>query len=145
MGGGMGGMGGGMGGMGGGMGGGNMGGGMTGMGGGMGMGMEGMGGGMGGSVDPGAEMVMHVMEDMPEFVTQDPRGFVLRSAVPASMATVLQKKAVQVMGSTSTKISFQGDPNSAARIMSIQGPIFNICAAYMLMMRRYLEVERDGA
>lgn len=109
-------------------------------------GMGGCAGGMGGcgAPDDGYQMVMHVMEDMPDFVTQDPRGFVMRSAVPASMATVLQKKAIQVMSSTNTKITFSGDPNTAARIMSIQGPIFNTCAAYMLMMRRYIEIEREG-
>ena len=32
----------------------------------------------------GADVVMRVMEEMPSFVAQDPRGFVLRSAVPSS-------------------------------------------------------------
>lgn len=34
----------------------------------------------------GADLVMRVMEEMPSFVAQDPRGFVLRSAVPSSHA-----------------------------------------------------------
>lgn len=91
----------------------------------------------------GKELVTHVMDDMPSYVTQDPRGFVLRSAVPGRMASALQKKAVQVMGSSGTKIAFHGEASAAARMMSIEGPLFNVCAAYMLMMRRYLEVERE--
>merc|ERR1719433_2221284 len=48
----------------------------------------------------GKELVTQVMDDMPSYVTQDPRGFVLRSAVPNRMVGSLQKLAVQVMGST---------------------------------------------
>merc|ERR1719401_2623911 len=140
------------------------------MGGGTGGGMgSGMGGGMGGSMAGGMcrgmgggwsdgdygmggkdkymlgkEMVMHVMDDMPSWMTQDPRGFILRSAVPGQMAGILQRKAVQVMGSTGTKIGFHGDAAAAARMMSVEGPLFNVCAAYMLMMRRYLEVESEA-
>eukprot|EP00913_Durusdinium_trenchii_P006733 g6329.t1 len=89
-------------------------------------------------------------EEMPSFVSRDPRGFILRSAVPLRMAEALQQKAVQVMGSTFTKISFSGDVSSNARIMSVQesggtprvgyidlGSLFNICAGFMLMMRHY--------
>merc|ERR1712113_547300 len=90
----------------------------------------------------GKELVMQVMDDMPSYVTQDPRGFILRSAIPNRLTASLQKLAVQVMGSTNTKISFQGEASAAARMMSVEGPLFNVCAAYMLMMRRYLEVER---
>merc|ERR1712183_84317 len=89
----------------------------------------------------GKELVMQVMDDMPSYVTQDPRGFVLRSALPNRMVGTLQKLAVQVMGTTGTKISFQGEASATVRMMSVEGPLFNVSAAYMLMMRRYLEVE----
>lgn len=91
----------------------------------------------------GANLVIQAMEEMPAFVSEDPRGFILRSAVPTRMAEALQHKAMQVTGSTNTKISFSGDPTSNARVMSVQGALFNICAGFMLMMRHYLEIERE--
>mmetsp|Transcript_98471 Transcript_98471/g.306351 ORF Transcript_98471/g.306351 Transcript_98471/m.306351 type:complete len:159 (-) Transcript_98471:66-542(-) len=91
----------------------------------------------------GKELVTQVMDDMPSYVTQDPRGFVLRSAVPSRMVGALQKRALQVMNSTGTKVSFHGEATATARMMSIEGPLLNVCASYMLMMRRYLEVERE--
>merc|ERR1719221_1379685 len=118
-----------------------------------GMGMPGMdnpapnsgGGPVGGCDNPvpnGKQVVSQIMEEMPNFVMQDPRGFVLRSAVPASMASALQWKAAGVMQMTGTKITFHGEAGVSARMMSIEGPLFNICGSYMLMMRRYLEAER---
>mmetsp|Transcript_114874 Transcript_114874/g.366455 ORF Transcript_114874/g.366455 Transcript_114874/m.366455 type:complete len:202 (+) Transcript_114874:1-606(+) len=92
----------------------------------------------------GKDLVTSVMDDMPSYVTQDPRGFVLRSALPSHMAGNLQQKAAQVMDTAGTKITIQGDSGSSARIMSIEGPLFNVCASYMLMMRRYLEAERGA-
>lgn len=91
----------------------------------------------------GANLVIQAMEEMPAFVSEDPRGFILRSAVPTRMAEALQHKAMQVTGSTNTKISFSGDSTSNARVMSVQGALFNICAGFMLMMRHYLEIERE--
>jgi len=91
----------------------------------------------------GSELVTKVMEEMPSFVTQDPRGFVLRSAVPGPLATPLLSRAKPVMKSTNTKIQIPGDSNASVRMMSIEGPLFNVCAAYMIMMRRYIEVERE--
>jgi len=116
-----------------------------GMGNGMGHGMmfSGMGAGGKDNFSMGRELVMNVMDDMPPFVSQDPRGFVLRSAVPTQMVGLLQKRAMQVMGFTGTKISFNGEAGATARIMSVEGQLFNVCASYMLMMRRYLEVESE--
>mmetsp|Transcript_28832 Transcript_28832/g.76214 ORF Transcript_28832/g.76214 Transcript_28832/m.76214 type:complete len:127 (-) Transcript_28832:138-518(-) len=112
-----------------------------------GMGGCGMNGGMGYDEEGkvfGREMVMRVMEEMPSFIVQDPRGFVLRSAVPGQMAMPLQKRAMQVMHNTGTKIGFTGDMNSQTKMMAVEGPMFNVCAAYMLMMRCYLELERES-
>lgn len=101
-------------------------------------------GGCGGlAMRTGANLVIQAMEEMPAFVSEDPRGFILRSAVPTRMAEALQHKAMQVTGSTNTKISFSGDSTSNARVMSVQGALFNICAGFMLMMRHYLEIERE--
>mmetsp|Transcript_1664 Transcript_1664/g.1885 ORF Transcript_1664/g.1885 Transcript_1664/m.1885 type:complete len:156 (-) Transcript_1664:3-470(-) len=91
----------------------------------------------------GKELVTTVMDDMPSYVTQDPRGFVLRSAVPSRMAGGMQRKSIQVMDKTRTTITFHSESNSSTRMMSIEGPLLNVCASYMLMMRRYLEVERE--
>mmetsp|Transcript_143632 Transcript_143632/g.400323 ORF Transcript_143632/g.400323 Transcript_143632/m.400323 type:complete len:160 (+) Transcript_143632:2-481(+) len=91
----------------------------------------------------GRELVTRVMDEMPSYVTQDPRGFVLRSAVPGRMVSGMQKRSAFVMESTGTKVTFHGDPSSSTRMMSVEGPLFNVCASYMLMMRRYLEVERE--
>jgi len=102
---------------------------------------RGSGGGDADDGGTGADLMKQVMDDMPDFVVRDPRGFVLRSAVPSRMSAPLQRKAGGVMLSTGTKIAFHGDLNAPARVMSIEGPLYNVCASYMLMMRRYIEVE----
>merc|ERR1740116_122960 len=95
----------------------------------------------------GEELVSTVMKEMPSYVTQDQRGFVLHSAVPARLVDHLVGSggavARQVMSTSGTQIAVKGGANPQSRIMSIEGQLFNICAAYMLMMRRYIEVERE--
>merc|ERR1719188_1124073 len=87
------------------------------------------------------------MREMPTYVTQDQRGFVLHSAVPTRIVDHLMgnggSAARQVMSTSGTQIAVKAGANPASRIMSIEGQLFNICAAYMLMMRRYIEVERE--
>ena len=40
----------------------------------------------------GANLVIQAMEEMPAFVSKDPRGFILRSAVPTRHALRMQGK-----------------------------------------------------
>eukprot|EP00930_Biecheleria_cincta_P027776 TRINITY_DN1943_c0_g2_i1.p1 TRINITY_DN1943_c0_g2~~TRINITY_DN1943_c0_g2_i1.p1 ORF type:complete len:491 (+),score=94.49 TRINITY_DN1943_c0_g2_i1:188-1660(+) len=103
-----------------------------------------MGGGKS-STDPGASMVRRIVEEMPPFATADPRGFMIRSGVPGEMAEILQSKAYQVMEMTGCNITFADKPNSKVRIMTLQGPLFSITGAYMLMMRSYLEIEKAAS
>lgn len=97
----------------------------------------------GGKSDPSELMLKQIVDDMPSFVTGDPRGFMIRSGVPAEMAEILQSKAYQVMEMTGCNITFADKPNSKVRIMTLQGPLFSITGAYMLMMRSFIEVERS--
>jgi len=112
---------------------------------GMQMGGCGMMGGGKSSTDPGAAMLRRIVEEMPPFATADPRGFMIRSGVPGEMAEILQNKAYQVMEMTGCNITFADKPNSKVRIMTLQGPLFSIASAYMLMMRCYLETEKGAS
>eukprot|EP00931_Biecheleriopsis_adriatica_P023723 TRINITY_DN1491_c0_g1_i1.p2 TRINITY_DN1491_c0_g1~~TRINITY_DN1491_c0_g1_i1.p2 ORF type:complete len:170 (+),score=48.08 TRINITY_DN1491_c0_g1_i1:62-511(+) len=140
------------------MGGGNMPGGNMGgcnMGGGMASGMSGMDGGMAGqggmggggnmgNMSNGGDLVMQVLQEMPDMVSGDPRGVALRSAVPSEMVEQLQARAANIQRSTNTTISFKGDPSARVRSMEIQGPLNNTCAAFMLMIRCFIEIESGG-
>merc|ERR1719433_1800873 len=115
-----------------------------------GMGMMGMLGGeagtMGDESSSGAtsELVVQAVKDLPPGVAADPRGFLLRCAVPGPFAGSLLNKGGSVQEMTNTKITIPGKPEETTRVMSIEGPLLNVCAAYMLMMVRYIEVETES-
>lgn len=154
---------------------GNMGGmamGMDGMGGmGMGMGNVGMGnmgmmGGMGGMSPDGAmgnssasngalgdtsfEILQSALKMIPAQVSEDPRGFSLRCAVPTRLVQGLLgqdgRVADEVRTQTGARIEIPtnaSDPDN--RAMSITGPLFSTVAAYIYMMKQYLEIEASAA
>jgi len=130
-----------------------MGGGMGGMGcGGMGgMGCGGMGGvpGMGMGAAGGAngmEILQQVLQMIPDRVAQDMRGFSLRCAIHDSHANALQgtggvhKMEVEQITGTSVQVSTQAS-NSGHRALSVTGPLFGAVAAYIRLMKRYMDVE----
>mmetsp|Transcript_56116 Transcript_56116/g.158149 ORF Transcript_56116/g.158149 Transcript_56116/m.158149 type:complete len:105 (+) Transcript_56116:339-653(+) len=94
-------------------------------------------------------MMMHVAQGLPSYVVDDSRGFALSCVVPNRLVGGLIGRGgngtKDVQNTTTTKISIReipGDPDN--RSLNIAGPLSNTCAAYMLMMKRYLEAESQG-
>merc|ERR1740121_303031 len=85
---------------------------------------------------PGAELVAQAVQTLPPYVADDPRGFLLGRGGCVTG---------EVQALTGTRVSIPGGPNDVTRTMSIEGPLLNCCAAYVLMMRRYVEVEAEMA
>eukprot|EP00442_Polarella_glacialis_P011271 CAMPEP_0115166958 /NCGR_PEP_ID=MMETSP0227-20121206/74395_1 /TAXON_ID=89957 /ORGANISM="Polarella glacialis, Strain CCMP 1383" /LENGTH=283 /DNA_ID=CAMNT_0002579515 /DNA_START=190 /DNA_END=1041 /DNA_ORIENTATION=- len=117
-----------------------------GKGGGKGIGGGGGGGGYGSMGNPGLDLMMQVASGMPPYVMEDSRGFALSCVVPNRLVGGIigrggaGTKEVQIQ--TGTKIGIReipGDPDN--RSMNIAGPLANTCAAYMMMMKRYLDSE----
>merc|ERR1719171_1096173 len=94
--------------------------------------------------------MMRVAETLPSYVMEDSRGFALSCVVPERLMGGLigrggaGTKEVQMI--TATKISIREIPGDKEnRSMNIAGPLANTCAAYMLMMKRYLDAEAAAA
>mmetsp|Transcript_38130 Transcript_38130/g.121160 ORF Transcript_38130/g.121160 Transcript_38130/m.121160 type:complete len:111 (-) Transcript_38130:39-371(-) len=101
-------------------------------------------GGMGGMELGGAELVMQAVKDLPPNVAADPRGFLLRCAVPGKLAAALLGNCAPVEKFTGARIRIPGKPDERTRVMSIEGPLLNACAAYILMMVQYVEAEEEA-
>mmetsp|Transcript_37030 Transcript_37030/g.78724 ORF Transcript_37030/g.78724 Transcript_37030/m.78724 type:complete len:128 (-) Transcript_37030:54-437(-) len=121
------------------------------------MGMGGMGNMMGdmmGSMNgmgmmPGAELVMQAVQELPAKALKDPRGFLLRCAVPSQLAGAIEGEGgstrKEVEDFTGAKISLTGrSGQGSTRVMNIEGPLLKVCAAYILMMVRYIEAEEGS-
>eukprot|EP00933_Yihiella_yeosuensis_P009661 TRINITY_DN1156_c0_g4_i2.p1 TRINITY_DN1156_c0_g4~~TRINITY_DN1156_c0_g4_i2.p1 ORF type:complete len:312 (-),score=66.69 TRINITY_DN1156_c0_g4_i2:182-1117(-) len=120
---------------------------------GMGMGMGGMGGGRNGygggrgmGMHPGVDLMMNIAGSLPPYVMEDSRGFALSCVVPNRLVGGIIGRGgtgtKEVQSMTGTKIGIReipGDPDN--RSLNIAGPLANTCAAYMLMMKRYLDSE----
>lgn len=115
---------------------------------------SGGGGGGGGSGmgfnGQGVDLMVRVAQGLPPYVMEDSRGFALSCVVPNRLVGGLIGRGgmgtKDVQNSTGTKISIReipGDPDN--RSMNIAGPLSNTCAAYMLMMKRYLDAEAQAA
>ncbi|CAE8582291.1 unnamed protein product [Polarella glacialis] len=121
-----------------------------GYGGGGGMGGGGYGGGGGGSyASPGIGTMINVAQSLPPYVMEDSRGFALSCVVPNRLVGGLigrggaGTKEVQMM--TGTKIGIREIPDDPDnRSLNIAGPLSNTCAAYMMMMKRYLDAEAQS-
>jgi len=99
---------------------------------------------------PGVDLMVRVAQSLPPHVMGDARGFALSCVVPNRLVGGLigrgghGTKEVQAM--TGTKIGIREIPNDPDnRSMNIAGPLASTCAAYMLMMRRYLDAEAQAA
>jgi len=102
----------------------------------------------GGVAEVGMEMVGRVMDGLPNYVLEESRGFAMTCVVPHRLVGPLMGRggsginAVQNM--TKTRIMMREIPGDADnRSMTIAGPLLNTCSAYMLMMKRYLDAEKD--
>jgi len=110
------------------------------------------GGGSGGGFrgGNGIDQLMEIASTLPQYVTEDTRGFALSCVVPNSLVGGLIGRGgsgtKEIQGMTNTKIGIReipGDPEN--RAMNIAGPLASTCAAYMLMMKRYLDAEAQAA
>mmetsp|Transcript_66369 Transcript_66369/g.144648 ORF Transcript_66369/g.144648 Transcript_66369/m.144648 type:complete len:176 (+) Transcript_66369:1-528(+) len=97
-------------------------------------------------IDAGPELVMQAVKDLPAEMASDPRGFLLRCAVPSSLAGALRDRAgvEEIEGFTDARVSIAPGADEAMCIMNIEGSLLNVCAAYILMMVRYMEAEEDA-
>jgi len=105
-------------------------------------------GSMGGS--PGLDLMVRVAQGLPPYVTQDSRGFALSCVVPNRLVGGLIGRGgagtKEVQNVTGTKIGIREIPGDAEnRSMNITGPLTSTCAAYMMMMKRYLDAEAQAA
>merc|ERR1719323_2223916 len=84
--------------------------------------------------------MFRIAQGLPGYVVEDARGFAMSCVVPNRLVGGLGTKEVQQL--TGTKIGIREIPGDAEnRSMNIAGPLAGTCAAYMLMMRRYLDAE----
>merc|ERR1719409_776860 len=98
----------------------------------------------------GIDMMLRVAHSLPPYVMEDSRGFALSCVVPNRLVGGLIGRGgagtKEVQAITGTKIGIReipGDPDN--RSMNIAGPLASTCAAYMLMMKRYLDAESSGS
>jgi len=107
-------------------------------------------GGGGGRSSAGVDCMMRVANQLPPYVMQDSRGFALSCVVPSRLVGGLIGRGgagtKEVQMQTGTKIGIREVPgDSENRSMNIAGSLANTCAAYMLMMKRYLDAEAAAA
>merc|ERR1719408_394240 len=109
-----------------------------------------MGGTNGSLGETSFEILQSALRMIPAQVSEDPRGFSLRCAVPSRLVQGLIGKdgnvAKEVRDLTGARIDIpnnQNDPDN--RAMSITGPLFSTVAAYIYMMKQYLEIEASAA
>lgn len=103
-----------------------------------------------GNNSSGVDLMVRVAQGLPPYVMEESRGFALACVVPNRLVGGLigrggtGTKNVQMM--TGTKIGIRKIPgDSENRSLNINGPLANVCAAYMMMMKRYLDVEAESS
>jgi len=106
--------------------------------------------GGGGRSSAGVDCMMRVANQLPPYVMEDSRGFALSCVVPNRLVGGLIGRGgagtKEVQTQTGTKIGIREVPgDSENRSLNIAGPLANTCAAYMLMMKRYLDAEAAAA
>lgn len=94
----------------------------------------------------GMDMMFRIAQGLPGYVVEDARGFAMSCVVPNRLVGGLIGRGgsgtKEVQQLTGTKIGIREIPGDAEnRSMNIAGPLAGTCAAYMLMMRRYLDAE----
>mmetsp|Transcript_21305 Transcript_21305/g.40765 ORF Transcript_21305/g.40765 Transcript_21305/m.40765 type:complete len:371 (-) Transcript_21305:97-1209(-) len=97
----------------------------------------------------GIDEMIRVAQDLPSYVVEDSRGFALSCIVPEKLVGGLIGRGgsgtKDIATRTNTEIRIRelhGD--SENRQLNITGPLASTCAAYMLMMKRYLDAEAVG-
>jgi len=100
------------------------------------------------AAEAGMELVGRVMEGLPSYVLEESRGFATSWVVPCRLlGAVIGRSGAGlnwVQRETKTRIVMRPIPgDDEHRTMSIAGPLLNVCSAYMLMMKRYLDAEKE--
>eukprot|EP00927_Polykrikos_kofoidii_P002973 TRINITY_DN1117_c0_g1_i8.p1 TRINITY_DN1117_c0_g1~~TRINITY_DN1117_c0_g1_i8.p1 ORF type:complete len:425 (+),score=67.87 TRINITY_DN1117_c0_g1_i8:111-1277(+) len=106
------------------------------------------GGGGGASSSGGMDLLYNIASELPSYVMEDSRGFALSCAVPNAVVGGLIGRGgagtKEIQNLTGTKIAIREVPGDLEnRSLNISGPLANTCAAYMLMMKRYLDAEAE--
>mmetsp|Transcript_10358 Transcript_10358/g.24937 ORF Transcript_10358/g.24937 Transcript_10358/m.24937 type:complete len:320 (-) Transcript_10358:129-1088(-) len=102
-----------------------------------------------GRLNHGVELLSRISEGMPHYVLEDTRGFALSCVVPNRLVGGIIGRGgsgtKEVQQLTNTKIGIRDIPGDTEnRSLNIAGPLPNACAAYMLMMKRYLDSEAQA-
>jgi len=97
----------------------------------------------------GIDIMMRVAQGLPPYVMEDSRGFALSCVVPDHLVGGLIGRGGagtrEIQAMTGAKIAIRDLPDDPEnRTLSIAGPLPSACAAYMLMMKRYLDAEAQG-
>lgn len=105
---------------------------------------------MRGYQQPGIDVMMQVANSLPSYVMEDTRGFALSCVVPNTLVGGLIGRGgngtKEVQARTGCEIRIRPCENDEeSRTLQINGPLANTCAAYMLMMKRYLDAEAQAA
>lgn len=98
----------------------------------------------------GADVLLQVLKMIPPQVSQEPRGFSLSCSVPDRLAGGLIGRSGSVVKeireATGAKIDIPPNPaHPDFRRMNVAGPLFGCVAAYISMMKQYVEVETTQA
>merc|ERR1719401_2117875 len=99
---------------------------------------------------PGVDVMLRVAQSLPPYVMEDSRGFAMSCVVPNHLVGGLIGRSgagtKEVQNLTGTKIGIREIPDDPDnRSLNIAGPLANTCAAYMLMMKRYLDAEAQAS
>lgn len=101
-------------------------------------------GGWGGT--RGIDTLVQVAHETPLHVLEDSRGFAMSCTIPKGLAGgLIGRKGVNIQNvkrRTNTDITIREIPDDPDhQSLNIVGPLPNACAAYMLMMKLYLDAE----
>lgn len=101
------------------------------------------------SSSSGVDLMLRVAQGLPPYVIEDSRGFAVSCVVPNNLVGGLIGRGGtgtrEITNLTGAKIKIReiaDDPEN--RALHIFGPLPATCAAYMLMMKRYLDVEQQS-
>jgi len=100
------------------------------------------------AAEAGMELVGRTMEGLPSYVLEESRGFAMTCTVPCRLIGHVKGRGAggvqEVQRETKTRIVLRDIPEDTDnQSMTIAGPLLNTCSAYMLMMKRYLDAERE--
>lgn len=93
--------------------------------------------------EPAMAMLQQAAMSLSSQAKQDARGFALCSTLPSSVASRMDAPSQDVAKETSTTVSI-GDPSDGFMTLTISGPLLNVCAGYIMLMKCFLEIESGG-